>query len=84
VLVLVRAAGSDWLCSLRSCLIRYLLLRVRLPSPLYVSRPIQIADGPRSKRHVKTHTLCRRCGNRAFHKQHKSAPPLLFLRARVG
>ena len=25
-----------------------------------------------SKRHTKTHTLCRRCGNRAFHRQHKS------------
>lgn len=24
------------------------------------------------KRHTKTHTLCRRCGNRAFHKQHKT------------
>lgn len=24
-----------------------------------------------SKRHTKSHTLCRRCGNRAFHKQHK-------------
>ncbi|PIL24902.1 hypothetical protein GSI_12789 [Ganoderma sinense ZZ0214-1] len=23
------------------------------------------------KRHTKSHTLCRRCGNRAFHKQHK-------------
>ena len=26
---------------------------------------------PYSKRHTKSHTLCRRCGNRAFHKQHK-------------
>ena len=26
-----------------------------------------------SKRHTKSHTLCRRCGNRSFHKQHKSA-----------
>ncbi|THH32017.1 hypothetical protein EUX98_g2137 [Antrodiella citrinella] len=25
------------------------------------------------KRHTKSHTLCRRCGNRAFHKQHKGA-----------
>ncbi|KAG9307995.1 ribosomal protein L37e-domain-containing protein [Chiua virens] len=24
------------------------------------------------KRHTKTHTLCRRCGNRAFHRQHKT------------
>ncbi|KAG5734209.1 hypothetical protein E4T56_gene3367, partial [Termitomyces sp. T112] len=24
------------------------------------------------KRHTKSHTLCRRCGNRAFHKQHKT------------
>ncbi|KAJ9112146.1 hypothetical protein QFC20_002327 [Naganishia adeliensis] len=24
------------------------------------------------KRHTKTHTLCRRCGNRSFHRQHKS------------
>jgi large subunit ribosomal protein L37e len=24
-----------------------------------------------SKRHTKSHTLCRRCGNRSFHKQHK-------------
>ncbi|KAJ3964945.1 hypothetical protein EV361DRAFT_940815 [Lentinula raphanica] len=24
------------------------------------------------KRHTKSHTLCRRCGNRAFHRQHKS------------
>ncbi|KAI0946968.1 hypothetical protein AcV7_009536 [Taiwanofungus camphoratus] len=27
----------------------------------------------RCKRHTKSHTLCRRCGNRAFHKQHKGA-----------
>ncbi|KAI7908083.1 60S ribosomal protein L37 [Cokeromyces recurvatus] len=24
------------------------------------------------KRHTKTHTLCRRCGNRSFHKQKKT------------
>ncbi|KIM32904.1 hypothetical protein M408DRAFT_61984, partial [Serendipita vermifera MAFF 305830] len=24
------------------------------------------------KRHSKSHTLCRRCGHRAFHRQHKS------------
>lgn len=24
------------------------------------------------KRHSKSHTLCRRCGNRSFHLQHKS------------
>jgi large subunit ribosomal protein L37e len=24
------------------------------------------------KRHTKSHTLCRRCGRRAFHRQHKS------------
>ncbi|KNZ62119.1 60S ribosomal protein L37-A [Puccinia sorghi] len=24
------------------------------------------------KRHSKTHTQCRRCGRRSFHKQHKS------------
>ncbi|EJD48272.1 60S ribosomal protein L37 [Auricularia subglabra TFB-10046 SS5] len=24
------------------------------------------------KRHTKTHTLCRRCGARAFHRQHKT------------
>ncbi|PPQ91208.1 hypothetical protein CVT25_001224 [Psilocybe cyanescens] len=24
------------------------------------------------KRHTKSHTLCRRCGNRAFHRQHKT------------
>ena len=29
-----------------------------------------------SKRHTKTHTLCRRCGNRALHRQHKSGSPL--------
>ncbi|ORX34101.1 ribosomal protein L37e [Kockovaella imperatae] len=23
------------------------------------------------KRHSKSHTLCKRCGHRAFHKQHK-------------
>ncbi|GAA5860914.1 hypothetical protein JCM3774_003186 [Rhodotorula dairenensis] len=23
-------------------------------------------------RHTKSHTLCRRCGRRSFHKQHKS------------
>ncbi|KAI0272390.1 ribosomal protein L37e-domain-containing protein [Gloeopeniophorella convolvens] len=23
------------------------------------------------KRHTKSHTLCRRCGHRAFHRQHK-------------
>jgi large subunit ribosomal protein L37e len=28
------------------------------------------------KRHCKTHTLCRRCNSRAFHRQHKSAPRL--------
>ncbi|KZP11097.1 hypothetical protein FIBSPDRAFT_871853 [Athelia psychrophila] len=24
------------------------------------------------KRHTKSHTLCRRCGTRSFHRQHKS------------
>ncbi|KAL9940863.1 hypothetical protein V8E36_000351 [Tilletia maclaganii] len=24
------------------------------------------------KRHTKTHTLCRRCNRRAFHRQHKT------------
>ncbi|KAF9785149.1 ribosomal protein L37e-domain-containing protein [Thelephora terrestris] len=24
------------------------------------------------KRHTKSHTVCRRCGNRAFHRQHKT------------
>ena len=28
-----------------------------------------------SKRHTKSHTLCRRCGNRSFHRQHKSTFP---------
>ena len=33
-----------------------------------------------SKRHTKTHTLCRRCGNRAFHRQHKSLLPSASVR----
>ncbi|KIL62612.1 hypothetical protein M378DRAFT_128629 [Amanita muscaria Koide BX008] len=24
------------------------------------------------KRHTKSHTLCKRCGHRAFHRQHKT------------
>ncbi|WFD02904.1 60S ribosomal protein L37A [Malassezia obtusa] len=24
------------------------------------------------KRHTKTHTICRRCNNRSFHRQHKT------------
>lgn len=49
---------------------RYLVLWV---SPI-VRYPVFITQNMGcSKRHTKSHTLCRRCGNRAFHRQHKSA-----------
>ncbi|KAL6306224.1 ribosomal protein L37e-domain-containing protein, partial [Sparassis latifolia] len=37
----------------------------------------------RSKRHTKSHTLCRRCGNRAFHKQHKECAQCGYPRAKL-
>jgi large subunit ribosomal protein L37e len=40
------------------------------PSSCLTSSPY--SNSPYSKRHTKSHTLCRRCGNRAFHRQHKS------------
>ncbi|KAG6374631.1 hypothetical protein JVT61DRAFT_3995 [Boletus reticuloceps] len=59
--------------------IRYIVLWVRLcrsrrfwndrSSSLALSTLAYDLD---SKRHTKTHTLCRRCGNRAFHRQHKT------------
>ncbi|SRR5258708_30045524 len=36
------------------------------------SAPDRLSIWDSSKRHTKSHTLCRRCGNRAFHRQHKS------------
>ena len=54
-------------------------LSVQVLRPLGTSLPFPgkpTADQPiftYSKRHTKSHTLCRRCGNRAFHRQHKSA-----------
>ncbi|KAF8269688.1 ribosomal protein L37e-domain-containing protein [Lactarius quietus] len=36
-----------------------------------------------SKRHTKSHTLCRRCGNRSFHKQHKSCAQCGYPRAKL-
>jgi large subunit ribosomal protein L37e len=51
---------------------RYILLRVRsiamCPVPSIALLMLHV-----SKRHTKSHTLCRRCGNRSFHKQHKGA-----------
>ncbi|SCZ87838.1 BZ3500_MvSof-1268-A1-R1_Chr2-3g05306 [Microbotryum saponariae] len=35
------------------------------------------------KRHTKTHTLCRRCGRRAFHKQHKSCASCGYPAAKI-
>ncbi|TEB25808.1 hypothetical protein FA13DRAFT_1636927, partial [Coprinellus micaceus] len=35
------------------------------------------------KRHTKSHTLCRRCGNRAFHKQHKTCAQCGFPSAKL-
>ncbi|KAI0761810.1 ribosomal protein L37e-domain-containing protein [Trametes elegans] len=35
------------------------------------------------KRHTKSHTLCRRCGNRAFHKQHKECAQCGYPRAKL-
>ncbi|KDN38319.1 hypothetical protein K437DRAFT_259444 [Tilletiaria anomala UBC 951] len=35
------------------------------------------------KRHTKTHTLCRRCGRRSFHKQDKSCASCGFPRAKT-
>lgn len=47
---------------------RYILLRVRS----FALCPVDTLLIPHaSKRHTKSHTLCRRCGNRSFHKQHK-------------
>ena len=49
---------------------RYHLVRVRLFSLCPILRPLTTYYLC-SKRHTKSHTLCRRCGNRSFHKQHK-------------
>ncbi|KAH8111088.1 ribosomal protein L37e-domain-containing protein, partial [Phellopilus nigrolimitatus] len=35
------------------------------------------------KRHTKSHTLCRRCGNRAFHKQHKTCAQCGYPSAKI-
>ncbi|KAL7280593.1 hypothetical protein ACG7TL_005528 [Trametes sanguinea] len=35
------------------------------------------------KRHTKSHTLCRRCGNRSFHKQHKECAQCGYPRAKL-
>lgn len=51
---------------------RYHLLRVR-NGPLALVAVVDIRFLHSSKRHSKSHTLCRRCGNRSFHKQHKGA-----------
>ena len=53
---------------------RYHILRVRTARGLAKSTVcISLLPSYHSKRHTKSHTLCRRCGNRAFHKQHKGA-----------
>lgn len=52
-------------------MIRYLLLRVCLSSVLSYFPP----NCSSSKRHTKSHTLCRRCGSRSFHRQHKGSCP---------
>ncbi|KAF8573592.1 hypothetical protein K439DRAFT_1374911, partial [Ramaria rubella] len=36
-----------------------------------------------SKRHTKSHTLCRRCGNRAFHRQHKTCASCGYPSAKI-
>ncbi|KAJ8094850.1 60S ribosomal protein L37B [Marasmius tenuissimus] len=35
------------------------------------------------KRHTKSHTLCRRCGNRAFHRQHKTCAQCGYPSAKI-
>ena len=50
---------------------RYFVLWVRLSIYGLHLSPEPVSCN--SKRHTKSHTLCRRCGNRAFHRQHKSA-----------
>ncbi|KAH9072288.1 ribosomal protein L37e-domain-containing protein, partial [Lactarius deliciosus] len=35
------------------------------------------------KRHTKSHTLCRRCGSRSFHKQHKDCAQCGYPRAKL-
>ncbi|CAO3638705.1 unnamed protein product [Mucor hiemalis] len=35
------------------------------------------------KRHTKTHTLCRRCGNRSFHKQKKTCAQCGYPAAKI-
>ncbi|KAF8160006.1 ribosomal protein L37e-domain-containing protein [Crassisporium funariophilum] len=35
------------------------------------------------KRHTKSHTLCRRCGNRAFHRQHKTCASCGYPAAKI-
>lgn len=57
-----------------------LILGLKVPRPLgmFSSRTFKTPwlnppfPTTNSKRHTKSHTLCRRCGNRAFHRQHKS------------
>ncbi|KAL1945022.1 hypothetical protein VTO73DRAFT_2642 [Trametes versicolor] len=41
------------------------------PAPLKFQDTMTKGTTSFGKRHTKSHTLCRRCGNRAFHKQHK-------------
>lgn len=61
-------------------LIRYLVLWVRSAFPSIWSVSHAVGFVSCSKRHTKSHTLCRRCGCRAFHRQHKSAFLHLFSR----
>ncbi|KAF4610952.1 hypothetical protein D9613_006561 [Agrocybe pediades] len=35
------------------------------------------------RRHTKSHTLCRRCGNRAFHRQHKTCASCGYPSAKI-
>jgi len=56
--------------------IRNIVIWVRSPCSLHTfTSPLL----PHSKRHTKSHTLCRRCGNRAFHRQHKSVSSRCYL-----
>jgi large subunit ribosomal protein L37e len=42
-----------------------------------------IAERVYSKRRTKSHTLCRRCGSRSFHRQHKGAPLIYLQKAHL-
>jgi large subunit ribosomal protein L37e len=61
-------AGSDYVCT-SFLVIRYLLLRVSIEYTANLGRCSQRFR----KRRTKSHTLCRRCGSRSFHRQHKGA-----------